>query len=122
MLFGLPLDVILQESIDCQLRGRREHGCLGLRTPMGFAAVRMASEAILKVRDMVRTLRPVDYCSEHGGGLRWTLQFRRDSQKCSLMSSFTGVGWSWTELVESAASELCFCCVNVVVGMGSNRS
>jgi hypothetical protein len=32
---------------------------LGLRTPMGFAAVRMASEAILKVRDMVRTLRPV---------------------------------------------------------------
>jgi hypothetical protein len=32
-----------------------------------------------------------------------TLQFRRDSQKCSLMSSFTGVGWSWTELVEKRA-------------------
>jgi hypothetical protein len=34
---------------------------LGLRTPMGFAAVRMASEAILNVRDMIRTVRPVDY-------------------------------------------------------------
>jgi hypothetical protein len=28
MLFGLPLDIILQGRIDCQLRGRREHGCL----------------------------------------------------------------------------------------------
>ena len=58
VLFGLPLDVILQLIVT--YKGRRAW-VLGLRTPMGFAAVRMASEAILKVRDMVRTLRPVDH-------------------------------------------------------------
>lgn len=52
MFFRLSFDIILQEVVST-MRSTALRQMLGLRTPIGFAAVRMASEAILNVSDMV---------------------------------------------------------------------